>query len=46
VLTARDALVLNGLLGLPLVLRYCGFGLLLAGIALNLARALRSSGCR
>jgi SSS family solute:Na+ symporter len=30
--TARDALVLNGLLRFPLVLTYCGLGLLLAGL--------------
>jgi SSS family solute:Na+ symporter len=29
---ARDALVLNGLLRFPLVLTYCGLGLLLAGL--------------
>jgi len=29
---ARQALVLNGLLRFPLVLTYCGFGLLLAGL--------------
>ncbi len=30
--TARRALLLNGLLRFPLVLTYCGFGLLLAGL--------------